>query len=328
MFGVRPVTATSGPPPRRVPAARRVAAVLAGAVLGAGTVALPATIATAAGQPHAAARGVAGAAAVRPLAVPPTPLVTVRFGARGMTVTGPTTIHSGRVRIVASADRVPGAGQFELVQLRAGYPLARFQKQLAASRGSGGLGALRYLCAHTAFIGGVATTFPRAGSMSVTLGSGTYWLYDDGALATSFTKVILTGSIVATRSRPSSFATIAAVGRARFLVSRSTLPLAANLTFQNAGNQPGGQPHQARLLQVRSATTPAQVQAYLNSGSTALPSFATGVVGGTGPVSQGHRFVYSFALPKGRYLLLSSFRDLPTGRSDGRLGMYRFLRIG
>ena len=289
-------------------------------------VALTAGVLLAAGATSALAAQATPAAAAR---LAPTPHLTIAFAGQRMVVRGQHSLRSGRVSFTVTADSQAGSGAFELVQLGRGYPLSTFRSQLTAAQTRHDRTALRSVVAHTTFIGGLATQTGRAATMSVTLGTGSYWIFDDAATPTNFVKLTLSGSI-ADRARPKTFTTIAVAQRDRWNLSRSRLPLRANISFENDSRDP----QTLLLFSVKPSTTPAQLRLWARSGSLTPPAWATGVEAGTGVLSGtvnpsgAHRFVYSYDLPKGKYALVSLFPDLQSGRTHAQLGMYQFIRLG
>jgi hypothetical protein len=90
------------------------------------------------------------------------------------------------------------------------------------------------------------------------------------------------------------------------------------------------EPHFVDLGHVKQATTDQQVQDFFNAGAPGQPPFAAkdGATTAAGVISPGKRFVWSYSLPKGKYLVDCFWPSITSGMPHALMGMWKLFNIG
>jgi hypothetical protein len=241
------------------------------------------------------------------------PTVTATIGSTD-SVALPTTIRPGRVHI-----RVEGAAGEELQIVKPRHGATRVD--LAHDVAEIGDGKPQDVERDFVELGGALT----GASFIQTLDPGTYYALDSNS-STVTPAQITTLTVRGTwqdAAVPKITGSITAIKEMTWSNYPASIGPAGYLDFSNDSSGT----HFVVLSQLQPGTTPAQVNAELNSTSDPATSVFTGTETDSGVLSPGQRELLSYSLPKGLYAVLCFWPDDETGIPHSLMGMVRLITI-
>lgn len=241
--------------------------------------------------------------------------VTVTVSKSAITFAGGTSLHAGTsiFKVVTPA----GDHELQLLQLHKGYSLQQAGEDFNRAF-SGNVAAVRRVDKNVTFFGGAEATPSRPGEFSQTLRPGTYYALDQDSNA--LTKFTVSGTTV-TRAVPhASTVDLFTYG---FGPSPASIPHAGRTLVYNHSDQP----HFLVLQQVKQSTTNADVEKFIKSGGQGNPSWALKPTNSNGVLSPSQGSVWSYNLPKGKYLMACFWPDADTGMPHFFMGMYKLVEL-
>jgi hypothetical protein len=250
-------------------------------------------------------------------ATPSSTSISVTLTNRGPVLRGPTTWHSGLVRIAASS-RLPDQ-EVTLLHFRPGYTYADFlaDGKKAQGHGAAARAAVAHVFAHTIFDGGLDLFRGQSASFMIAAEPGTYYL---GEMTSPPQLVRIHVAGAHSQATVRSAATITATNGG-FRVQGNP-PADGTMTFANQSSRP----HRFNLIPVKRSTTRAQLLAYIrkhgDSASAPPPPFALkGPQIGTADLSPKQRMQLSYRLPPGTYAAIDLDQDMQNGHPEALEGL-------
>lgn len=238
------------------------------------------------------------------------------------------SLRAGSIRFVESSTNPQtqqgGGSSISLFSLNSGVSVQTFRSDLAdefsqtpnvAARGTRSL-------VHDVHVMGLADLVP--GSPEVVteyLAPGTYYLMDLGnqVLPPALTTLTVgrAGPDIEQDSDLASQLTVQATSSDRF-VAPANWPHEGTYTFENVSDTL----HMMQIQRVKPGTTDADITAFFNGTSHAVP-FMPGPIGGNDVTSPGVTLQLSYDLPPGTYVLLCFVADDVTGMPHAFMGMHK-----
>jgi hypothetical protein len=253
-------------------------------------------------------------------------VVTIRSSAQGIHLSD-TKIRPGNTMFkVAPHGR---GGDLQVLRLRQGYSLTQAFTDIGKAF-QGDIPSIKRVDKNIVFYGGNSMS-PRGGKATfwgVNLDkTGTYYVLnvDNNKLTTLKVK-----GTHQRRALPSTSGKInmadAADGVTNVFKPGKHI---ARHGFMSTTNK-AEEPHFVDLLHVKKSTTNKQVRDYFSSGAPGQPPFAAkdGAAAATGVISPGKRFVWSYSLPRGKFLVTCFWPSKLSGMPHAFMGMWKLFNIG
>jgi hypothetical protein len=260
-----------------------------------------------------------------------------RAAAKSLTITIKT--KGGQIKLSDSKFR-PGktlfkvkphakGGDMQVLRLKPGYSVGQAFADVGAAFG-GDVKAVRRVDRNIVFYGGTVMA-PRGGDPTywgVKIDKpGTYYVVnvDSNALTTFKVK-----GAKQKRHLPKTDGWINAVsinnGAGNAFKAGKHNPKSGWMSTTNKAKEP----HFVELGHVKKSTTKQQVRKFFMGGAAGAPKFFArdGAGIGTGIISPGRTFVWSYSLPKGKYLVDCFWPSKATGMPHALMGMWKLTHLG